>query len=200
MHPPPAHPWVPAKTSPPITTKEGRKYLWVRTKKFLISLYSISQVKKYTPSGWKPIPFAQDAEEQYIKMNEAFAKGDKERLKTVVTEAMLAKMNPELKALQKAGSYQWQYHGSVERPRVVNTVMAKLQYEPGSPEHKLAQITVRLKTKQSVALYQGSKLVGGDPNAIQEVEEYIVMQRILTKEGEPWLIAGKISLAQGEQK
>lgn len=50
--------------------------------------------------------------------------------------------------------------------------------------------------KQSVALYDKSnKLVGGNPNNVQNVTEYVVMERWLGKEDaeEEWKIAGKIT-------
>ncbi|RKO85483.1 hypothetical protein BDK51DRAFT_50750 [Blyttiomyces helicus] len=107
---------------------------------------------------------------------------------------MMAKLNPDLKAATKLGKFVWKSHGSIQTPRAVHAVHVKTQIDHGGPEHLVAQVTVKISLRQSMAIFQGTKVIGGDPNKIIDVVEYIVLERWLTKEGQDWKIAGKLSL------
>lgn len=48
-----------------------RNVVWIRTKKFLLTLISVGYLKYYTK--WKPRPFAEQAQQMYITMNEQLA-------------------------------------------------------------------------------------------------------------------------------
>ncbi|KAJ3280749.1 39S ribosomal protein L45, mitochondrial [Borealophlyctis nickersoniae] len=158
----------------------------------MVAQYSMYLTKKAI-KGWKYNMFAKEAEQKYILMNEAFAAGDKDLLKMVVTDPMFASMNAQLKNMTRKGQFVWQSHGSAEPPRSLNLTYAKALMEH-NVEHKVVQITVRVNVKQSAAIYQGSKLVGGNPDDIKSIAEYIVLEKWLTRDVEDdWKIAGKIN-------
>ncbi|KAI8912323.1 hypothetical protein DFJ77DRAFT_511869 [Powellomyces hirtus] len=185
---------VPFDKRPWFYTQEGRKYWKKRLIVTIRSTFCAFQVRKAFPDFG--LSFARNVQGIYIEMNEAFARGDRKALEELVTDTMLTKLNPDLKAASNLGRYEWKAHGELSRPRILTIAAAKVQMEKGGEEHKLVQITVEVNVKQSVALYdRKNALIGGNPNDIKNITEYIVVQRSIGKEGDErgWQIAGKIT-------
>ncbi|KAJ3159727.1 39S ribosomal protein L45, mitochondrial [Geranomyces michiganensis] len=174
-------------------TAEGRKYWKARVITGLRTLYSISQIRSAVP-GFKALTFGRTAQEIYVRMNEAFARGDRAELRELVTDSMLTSLASDMKTAAKMGRYEWKSHGEFKKPSVVSSAAAKVNFEKGGPEFKLAQVTVRVNLKQSVAFYNSKNvLIGGNPNEVTDVTEYIVVERMLGKPNETWRITGKIT-------
>ncbi|KAJ3043293.1 39S ribosomal protein L45, mitochondrial [Rhizophlyctis rosea] len=145
--------------------------------------------------GWKAAKFAPLAEEKYIEFNQAYARADREMLRELVTDGMYATLGRELKHLSGV-NMDWQSHGRVKPPATVNITSAKVMMDKDT-EHKIAQVTVRVNLKQTVAVYKDGKLIGGDPKNPQDIEEYIVMEKWLTRDPfEEWKIAARLNKEQ----
>ncbi|KAI8619495.1 hypothetical protein BC830DRAFT_1103879 [Chytriomyces sp. MP71] len=166
-----------------------------RTKRFLtygMTIYQLRQ-RKLTVAAFK-----KDAELLYCGLNAALARGDKDTLDKVATVSMAGILNPEIKRIRKVGFGAWQNHGPVTI-NVLNLVTAQVE-DPaaaaagGQKNFYIAQITTKIVSKQSYALYsKDSKLLGGDPDKQVDMVEYVVYERKLTDEAVGWRIAGKIA-------
>ncbi|KAI9197296.1 uncharacterized protein BJ171DRAFT_520521 [Polychytrium aggregatum] len=189
-------PWIPKTKGPSLLSVEGRQDAWEKAKKFITATVSYVVIMRNSVEKWKPKPFAADAEKIYIAMNEAFAGGEKDVLPYLVTDAMLVKLNPDIKATQRLGRGVWKYHGSVERPVIVHAAVAQLQESQRGDAIRVAQVTVKIHTKQSFAIYSKgpeAKLLGGNPAAVSDVLEYVVFEkRLAADDPYDWRIAGKI--------
>ncbi|TPX66023.1 hypothetical protein SpCBS45565_g04766 [Spizellomyces sp. 'palustris'] len=192
-----ADPFIPypSEKRPSLLSKEGKEYAKQRVRALAVSFISAWRVRTHI-KGWKPKPFAYEAQELYTAMNHAFAKGDKDELRSFVTDSMLANLNADMKAASRLGRYEWKSHGQFEHPTTVHIAAVKVQFEKGGPQYHMAQVTVKVSLKQSVALYnKNNVLVGGNPKDIKNVTEYIVIERWLDNPDldEDWRIAGKIN-------
>jgi len=110
---------------------------------------------------------------------------NQERLHELVTEEAF----PELvHGLEKA-SLRWSFVESVEPPKVVQVRVEELM----SKENLFAQVTVRMHTKQILAIYDRfGRLMYGDSQLPKGVVEYIVMEKWITDTNGLWRIHGKI--------
>lgn len=89
--------------------------------------------------------------------------------------------------------WEWKYHGDVEQPKIV---CVRCVGTTGVSKHGFAvgQVTVRMFTKQSMAVYdKKNKLIGGDPNKIHNILEYVVFQKTISDPEDIWRIYGKIA-------
>jgi len=110
---------------------------------------------------------------------------NQDRLHELVTEEAFPKMVHGL----ETKSMRWTFVETVEAPTVVRVrteeVMAK--------ENVFAQVTVRMHTKQILAIYDRfGRLMFGDPQLAKSVVEYIVMEKWITDTYGTWRIHGKI--------
>jgi predicted lipid-binding transport protein (Tim44 family) len=80
-------------------------------------------------------------------------------------------------------------HGEVEPPRVVSARFGRL----GKDLH-LFQVTVRLHTKQAMAIYtKKGQAIAGHPNKTQDILEYIVFERTIGGDNtNDWRIYGRV--------
>jgi large subunit ribosomal protein L45 len=86
----------------------------------------------------------------------------------------------------------WKLVSHVTEPKIVHIRAATAQFEQDGPQEKVAQVTVKFHTKQTVALYDtNGRVISGDPEVEQEVEEYVVFESMVSKSKE-WVIAGKV--------
>ena len=81
--------------------------------------------------------------------------------------------------------------GEEARPQLVHIARAQAELPEGT--QSLVQATVKVQVKQSLAIYQGDKLVGGDPNKIVSPVEFIVLEKWLDQPADTWKIKGKIA-------
>ncbi|KAJ3054601.1 hypothetical protein HK097_001329 [Rhizophlyctis rosea] len=87
----------------------------------------------------------------------------------------------------------WQSHGRASPPQTVNLTAAKIMMDK-TTDHEIVQVTVRVNLKQSVAIYKGGKLIGGNPNEPQDIEEFIVLEKWPTRDVyEDWKIAARLT-------
>ncbi|KAI9101215.1 hypothetical protein DFS34DRAFT_592101 [Phlyctochytrium arcticum] len=191
-------PYIPGKeASPPFLTKAWRSHV---TRKVIspVRFWFAKRKVKRLITGWTPAAFAEEAQTLYADMNVAFAKGDKETLSDVVTDSLLAKLMTEMKQTQKLGRVQWKSHGVASPTKMVHMVVGKAQLERNGTEFSVAQATVRINMKQSVAIFdQRGRIVGGDPNVVKDIVEHVVLERWLDRPDVPhvWKIAARLGVA-----
>ncbi|KAJ3068107.1 hypothetical protein HDU98_008715 [Podochytrium sp. JEL0797] len=190
-------PWVPQPVSlASFVTAEGRKQLKQRAKRVLTYATSMSMLRY---QGVTLKAFKSEAELQYCRMNQAVASGDKELLERASTVSFATVLNPELKRVKRIGQGQWTLHGPL-RVNVVNLCSARLQGDPQDKDKTvwLSQVTAKLTSKQSYALYdREGKLIGGDPEKEVDMTEYIVFERKAVDEDKlGWRVAGKIATVE----
>ncbi|KAI9143552.1 Tim44-like domain-containing protein [Paraphysoderma sedebokerense] len=182
--------WIPSERYPPPTSVDNLKQYVERAKKLVTSTWGIIKIKQNCPD-FVAKQFGPEAEQLYIRMNKVFASGKPQELEPLVTPNMFSNLKNQMKD-RGHNKFVWTYHGASERPRIVNIGAHRAGDEKGDKQH-IAQIVVRIKSKQSVAVYnpQG-KLIGGNPEDIKELLEYVVLERYISKEKSVWRICGKI--------
>jgi len=85
--------------------------------------------------------------------------------------------------------FVWELVEEMERPRVVNARVATFD----SKDSLLAQVVVRMHTKQILALYNSvGTLTKGHPTRPRDVIDYVVFERLLAKPQSRWRIATKL--------
>ncbi|RIA85162.1 hypothetical protein C1645_831194 [Glomus cerebriforme] len=149
-----------------------------------------SEYKDNPSEYWSPSLFKSKAVNLYIEMNENFASKNLKALEKLVEARMYNKMKFDLK--QREGKFIWKYHGLVEKPKYIN-VRCALGHARSAGNY-IAQITLKLHTKQSVGLYnKAGKLISGDPKKVKNVLEYVVFQRKMWEKNKGWTIYGYMS-------
>ncbi|KAI9596694.1 hypothetical protein BDF19DRAFT_438336 [Syncephalis fuscata] len=140
-------PFVPLPRSqrPSIFSRAGFRTAVKHWKNIAFTTFCIGRLRM-SLDGWKPKPFAMEAQEMYEWMNNAFARGAREELREICTENMFSRLKNDMK--NRVGTYKWTLHGQVEPPRVVTA-----RYGQMATKLFLAQVTVRIHTKQSMAVY-----------------------------------------------
>ncbi|XP_065839439.1 large ribosomal subunit protein mL45-like isoform X2 [Oscarella lobularis] len=167
-----------------LITKAGWIQRWESLKMKLITTYSIGIIKRYV-KPFKVIPFAKEAEKLYCEANSALAQNDKKALLELTTENAYQTLRKEYPNQR----ISWKFVETLSRPRVVHARVAPLL----TKENYFAQVTVRLHTKQILAVYdQLHRLVQGDEHNARNVVDYVVMERHIVEKGTPWRICGKV--------
>ncbi|XP_059151209.1 large ribosomal subunit protein mL45-like [Physella acuta] len=110
---------------------------------------------------------------------------NQERLHQLVTE----KAFPEMVHGLHSKTMQWKFVETVEPPRVVQIRTDEMITEG----NLFAQVTVRMHTKQILAIYDRfGRLMYGDPLTPKSVLEYVVMEKWISDTYGQWRIHGKI--------
>jgi hypothetical protein len=105
--------------------------------------------------------------------------------------AQKQKLKSDMKQTQRMGRYVWRSFGSVAEPKIVNAVIAKVMYSDDDI-HEVAQLTVKVQTKQAVGIYKGEELIAGNLSQPKEVTEFIVVEKDISDPYSDWKIAGKL--------
>ncbi|CAO3650045.1 unnamed protein product [Cunninghamella blakesleeana] len=186
--------YIPPETSPSISDfQRWRLTKWRNMKNSVQNLLSVGLIKyKSQYEKWNSGKFLTIAEETYKDMNDAFARGDREILEEVCLDAMYSNLKNQLKQRNNV-RWEWKYHGEVEIPRIVcvrcvgTSGVSKTGFSVG-------QVTVRMHTKQSMAVFdKKNRLIGGDPNKVHQVLEYVVFQKTISDPEDIWRVYGKIA-------
>ncbi|KAK4514956.1 uncharacterized protein ATC70_002563 [Mucor velutinosus] len=186
--------YVPPEQSPSITDfSKWRLTKWRNMKNSVQNLLSVGLIKyKSQYEKWNSRKFLAEAEEAYKDMNDAFARGDRAILEEVCLDAMYSSLKNQLKTRNNV-RWEWRYHGDVEQPKIV---CVRCVGTTGVSKHGFAvgQVTVRMFTKQSMAVFdKKNKLIGGDPNKIHNVLEYVVFQKTISDPEDIWRVYGKVA-------
>ncbi|KAG1137773.1 hypothetical protein G6F37_010995 [Rhizopus arrhizus] len=186
--------YIPPETSPSVSDfSNWRLTKWRNLKNSVQNLLSVGIIKRKSQfEKWNSQKFLAEAGETYKDMNDAFARGDRGMLEEVCLDAMYSNLKNQIKGRNNV-RWEWRYHGDVEAPKIV---CVRCISSTGMSKHGFAigQVTVRMFTKQSMAVYdKKNRLVGGDPNKIHNVLEYVVFQKTISNAEDIWRVYGKVA-------
>lgn len=129
--------------------------------------------------------FAIQAQEIYIKAHEAIANKDKKALRELVSE----RAYPEMKHNVKDKTIRWKFLKSLEPPKVLHARCTEMI----TKENVFGQITVRLHTQQTLAIYDRfGRLMHGSEIVAKDVLEYVVFEKHLANLYGVWKLHDKI--------
>lgn len=172
----------------PFYTRARLRQRWTAFKEGLTTIYSGAlirmRLRKVDP--FRPIELARKAQEMFINVNRAIQEKDKAALRELTTEDALEGLRKEF----RAKNFKWEIVEELERPRIVSARAA-----PYDGKDLIAQIVLRMHTKQIMALYgSNGNVFRGHPTAPKTVIDYVVLERPLELPASkiPWRIAGKL--------
>lgn len=152
----------------------------------------VSSIRAYEGEDFSLKSFAEQSTDIYVKAHEALVDKDENKLFDYVTEYCF----PKLTAGLNRHTIIWKYLGDVEPPVAVQVKSGDLV----SKGNKYTQITVRMHTKQILAVYdRHGRLIHGSPNDVKEVLEYIVFEKYMANEYGLWRIHDKIKPESSKQ-
>lgn len=144
-----------------------------------------SAIRTYEGEDFDLKAFAEQSTNIYVKAHKALAEKDEEKIFDYVTEHCFPLMTAGL----NRHTISWKYLGDVEPPYVVQVRSGDLI----SKGNKFSQITVRMHTKQMLAIYdRHGRLTHGSPVDVKEVLEYVVFEKYLANEYGAWRVHGRI--------
>lgn len=163
-----------------VGAKQNIEFLEKKSK----SMMAIRKIRSYD-EDFEPKEFAVKAQEIYVQAHEALMAKDKERLQELVTE----RAYPEMRHNVDSTTIRWKFLQSLEPPRVVHA----RQTHVITPENIFAQITVRLLTQQTLAIYDRfGRLMHGSEIIAKDVLEYVVFESNISNEYGTWRLHTKI--------
>lgn len=156
-----------------------------RGKDFVKNRNAVSSIRSYDGDDFSIKDFARESIKVYIKAHELLASRDEKNIFSYVTEHCF----PLMCANIRGHTINWKYLGEVEEPYVVQTRVGDLMMKG----NKYAQITVRLHTKQILAIYdRHGRLAHGSPVDVKEVLEHVVFEKYLANEYGLWRLHDKV--------
>lgn len=165
-------------------SKEGAKqklqFLEKKSKSFL----AVRKIRGYE-EDFDTTLFADLAQDIYIQAHTSLCKKEKYKLREFVTE----RAYPEMMFNIKDKTIRWKFIKSLEPAQVVHARCTNLI----DKENYFAQVTVRLHTQQSLAIYDRfGRLMHGSEILAKDVLEYVVFEKHLANEYGTWRLHGKI--------
>lgn len=146
---------------------------------------TLSAIRNYEGEDFDLQKFAKESVEIYVKAHEALAEKDEQKMFEYVTEYCFPIMSGGL----DYHTIIWNYMGEISEPVVVQARAGELI----SAVNKFSQLTVRMHSKQILAVYdRHGRLVHGSPTDVREVFEYIVYEKFLADEYGRWRLHGRI--------
>ncbi|XP_013388554.1 39S ribosomal protein L45, mitochondrial [Lingula anatina] len=170
-----------------ILSKKGAKDRMEKLTKKGTQIQHIRKIKKYEPN-WSAPEFAEEAAEVYREAHELLMnfQDNEERLHDLITTKAWSDMTHGL----KFKTLRWEFVESVEPPVVVHVRVANMIND----DNLYGQVTVRLHTKQILALYDRfGRLMYGSEKQVKDVLEYIVFETHLIDPHRRWRIHAKIT-------
>jgi len=161
--------------------KKDRAQMWTKSKN---CFRKINKIEKDI-GGFDASYFAEEAVDLYIMAHEALVNDDRTRLHELVT----SKCFTELRHGLQYKTLRWRFHHNVEPPRAVHGSLFNL----GPQGNQFAQVTVRIHSAQSVAIYDRfGRLSYGDPELQRTVLEFVVFEKRVSDTYGAWRMHGKI--------
>lgn len=137
--------------------------------------------------------FAETAQEVYVKAHEALMNKDRHALREYITE----RLYPEMIHNTRFSTIRWKFLQSLEPPRVVHARQTNLI----AKENIFAQVTVRLHTQQTLAIYDRfGRLIHGSEILAKDVLEYVVFEKNISNLYGTWRMHDKIVPPWAEPK
>lgn len=166
-------------------TLDGQKQTVDFLSKKTKSMMAIRKIKQYD-EDFSAKEFPETAQTIYMQAHEALVAKDKEKLIEYVTEHLYPRM---LTGAENV-TMRWRFIKSLEPPRVVHARETHLI----TKENIFAQVTVRMHTQQSLAVYDRfGRLVHGSEILAKDVIEYIVFEKNISNLYGEWRMHEKIT-------
>lgn len=127
-----------------------------------------------------PDEFLEGARQAYAMVGEAFARGDRDTLKSLLSDTVFTKWNEAIDAREEAGNTQL-----FELSRLSSAEIDEAGLRDG-----LASVTVRFAADLSTAVRnRDGEVIDGDPARIQRVDEIWTFQRNVASSNPNWLLS-----------
>lgn len=163
-----------------VGAKQNIEFLEKKSK----SMLAIRKIRSYD-EDFDPKAFAIKAQEIYVQAHEALMAKDNDRLRALVTD----RAYPEMRHNAHCTTIRWKFLQSLEPPRVVHA----RQTHVIEPENMFGQITVRMLTQQTLAIYDRfGRLMHGSEIIAKDVLEYVVFECNISNEYGTWRLHTKI--------
>lgn len=147
--------------------------------------FNLNTIRGFEGEEFNLDDFTKESVQIYIKAHECLAARDDKTIFEYVTEHCFPMMTTGL----KLHTIVWKYLGEVEPARAVQVHTEDQLIK----NNKFAQITVRMHTKQIMAIYdRHGRLIHGSPTDVKEVLEYIVFEKYLSNEYGQWRVHDRI--------
>lgn len=167
-----------------IFSKAGAKQNLEFLEKKSKSMMAVRKIRTYD-EDFEPKEFAIKAQEIYVQAHEALMARDNLRLQELVTE----RAYPEMRHNAESTTIRWKFLQSLEPPRVVHARQTHVITE----ENIFAQVTVRMLTQQTLAIYDRfGRLMHGSEIIAKDVLEYVVFESNISNEYGTWRLHTKI--------
>eukprot|EP00092_Neocalanus_flemingeri_P011833 GFUD01012762.1.p1 GENE.GFUD01012762.1~~GFUD01012762.1.p1 ORF type:complete len:348 (+),score=111.05 GFUD01012762.1:51-1094(+) len=148
------------------------------------TMSSIRKFRSYD-EDFDPREWVDEALEIYIAAHRALADGEHELMHKFATE----KAYPEMMNMAKRKTIRWNFIKSLEPPRVLHARHAEIL----SKENMFGQLTVRMNTQQTLAVYDRfGRLIHGSETVAKDVLEYVVFEKHLANIYGTWRLHAKI--------
>lgn len=148
------------------------------------SMMAIRKIRSYD-EDFSPKDFAVKAQEIYCQAHEALMAKDKYLLRQFVTERAYGEMMHNVSCT----TIRWKFLRSLEPPRVVHARQTHMI----SQENIFAQVSVRLFTQQTLAIYDRfGRLMHGSEIIAKDVLEYVVFESNVSNAYGSWRLHSKI--------
>ncbi|CAJ0572551.1 unnamed protein product, partial [Mesorhabditis spiculigera] len=136
--------------------------------------------------NFSPKTFGPTAEFVYKEAHEALMSRDRKALHRVATENAFQKMWKDV----ETGSIKWELVEVVEPHKVVSIRCSDIPVNSGND---VAQVTVRMHTRQKLAVYDrfGKLLVGSEVET-RDAVEYVVFENHISVQGSSWRLHDKV--------
>ncbi|XP_064644511.1 large ribosomal subunit protein mL45-like isoform X2 [Lineus longissimus] len=167
-------------------SKEGAKQRLTGIEKKGKSYLQLRKIRQFE-EDFDTKEFAQTALELYTEAHQLLqdVKKNEMRLHDLVTE----KAYPDMTHTLTKRTFRWRFIESIEPPHVVHIRCTEML----AKTNLYAQVTVRMHTKQALAIYdQFGRLMYGDENIAKDILEYVVFEKHLANEYGTWRIHGKV--------
>ena len=138
--------------------------------------------------------FAEDAQKIYIRAHELLAAGREHRVigreeDDLLLEYVTEFAYPLMTYQTERKTIRWTYIGQNERPEVIQMRTQSMI----DKENMFAQITVRLNTRQILAVYDRfAHLIHGSEAVVKDVLEYAVFEKNISDYNGRWRLHSKI--------
>jgi len=164
-----------------IQENKDRASQWVRTKK---AIRKINKIEKDI-GGFAVEYFCEEAVDIYVQAHEALMDDNLTRIHELVTDNGYYKMVHGL----KYKTLRWKFLHNVEAPKVVHACL----FEQGPSGNQFCQVTVRIHSQQSIAIYDRfGQLMYGSPEIYRNVLEFVVFEKRVSDTYGVWRMHGKI--------
>ncbi|KAA0203935.1 hypothetical protein HAZT_HAZT009287 [Hyalella azteca] len=167
-----------------IASKDGAKQKFEFMEKKSKTYIAIRKVGNYD-EDFDIKMFVDEAQDIYIKAHKAIADEDEDLLHDLVTERAFPLVTHET----KNKTIRWEFIETIEKPRAVHARVTEVI----DKDNLFAQITVRMHTKQTLAVYDRfGRLMHGSEVIAKDVLEYVVFEKHISNTNGTWRMHDKI--------